>query len=309
MEHLLLLAIALFAVIHGAQFATHYSEKIAEGFHLSRYFVGFIIVSFISILPETFIAVNAALIGDASFGLGALLGSNLADLTLVFAILAFVAGKGGVKIEKTMLKKLIVYPFFLMISLILGADGHFSRPEGMVLIVVGVIFYLMVFNKSIGISSRAEEVKHVARNSLLFILSMILLLAGAHFTVEAAGALAGQLGIEMALIGVLVVGLGTIIPELSFSIKAIKNKKHSLAIGNILGAVLADATIVVGLVAVIHPFSFPERIIYIAGGFAVLASILLLLFFKTGYSLKRRDALLLVMIWIIYITVEIVANI
>ena len=70
MEHLLLLAVSLFAVIHGAQFATHYSEKVAESFHLSRYIVGFIVVSFISIMPETFIAVDAALQGDPSFGLG-----------------------------------------------------------------------------------------------------------------------------------------------------------------------------------------------------------------------------------------------
>ena len=308
MEHFLLLAIALYAVIQGAQLATHYSEKLAEGFHLSRYIVGFIIVSFISILPEMLIAINAALQGNASFGLGALLGSNVADLSLIFAILVFVAGKAGIPVEKSMWKKLLVYPLFLTIPLILGADGHFSRAEGLTLIIIGIIFYVFVFKKSIGVSSRSEEIQHRARNVFLLVLSMGLLLAGAHFTGEAAQGLAGWAGVNIALIGVLIVSLGTTIPELSFSIKAIQNKKPALAVGDILGSVLADATLVIGIVAMISPFDFPRQIIFIAGGWMVMLSVLLLVFMKSQRRIKRPEALILIFLWLFYILIEITLN-
>jgi len=86
-ENLLIFIVSLFLVIRGSTLATEYSAKLAEAFRLSKYIVGFIIVAFISILPESLIAINAAIKGIPSFGLGTLLGSNVADLTLIFAIL------------------------------------------------------------------------------------------------------------------------------------------------------------------------------------------------------------------------------
>ena len=264
---------------------------------------------FISILPETFMAVDAAIQGDAAFGLSTLIGSNVADLTLIFAILVFVTTKGGIRVEKGMLKKLYIYPLFLAIPLLLGSDGYFSRADGLTLIAIGVIFYLFVFKKSVGVGSRSVEVTYMKRNMLFLILSMALLLAGAHFTVEAAQELAGQIGVSTALIGILVVSLGTTIPELMFSYRAVKNKNYGLAVGDVLGSVLADATIVIGVVSLIQPFHFPERIIYVAGGFMVCSAVLLLVFMRSGFAIKRREALLLVAVWVAYIASELLVSV
>lgn len=306
MEDALLLGLALFAVIQGAQIASHYSEKIAEGFHLSRYIVGFIIVSFISILPETFIAVDAALRGDASFSLSTLLGSNVADLTIIFSVLTFIAGRHGIRVEKSITHKLLVYPLFLIIPLLVGLDGHYSRAEGAALVIVGLIFYFFVFKKSVGASSHSEETKHRRRNLLMLLIGMGVLLAGAHFTVSASLAMAKDLGISSALIGILVVALGTTIPELFFSARAIKNCKPALAIGDVLGSVLADATIVIGIVALISPFAFPQKIIFIAGTWMVGASIILLYYMRSRFRLSYREGILLIIVWLTYLITEIV---
>lgn len=71
-----------------------------------------------------------------------------------------------------------------------------------------------------------------------------------------------------------IVSFGTTLPELFFSVKAIKNRKNALALGDVLGSVLADATIVVGIIAVITPFDFPRTIADVAGGFMVASSML-----------------------------------
>ena len=93
-ENLLIFAFSLFLVIKGATFATRYAARLAESFRLSKYTIGFIVVAVISILPEMFIALNAAGEGVPEFGLSVLFGSNVADLTLLFAAVIFLAGRG-----------------------------------------------------------------------------------------------------------------------------------------------------------------------------------------------------------------------
>ncbi len=308
MEHFALLILSLYVVAQAAGFATKYAEKVAEGLHIPRYIVGFLLVSFISILPETFIAISSVLQDNPSFGVGTLLGSNVADLTIIFVILVFIAGKGGLKIEKTLLRKIAIYPLFLMIPILLGLDGKFSRAEGATLLLTGIIFSFFVFKRGVDVTSRSRDIRYHLRNAALLGGSMAMLLAGAHFTVNSAVALAVQLGVAPILVGVLVVSLGTTIPELFFGIKAVKAKNHGLAIGDILGSVLADATTVIGIVAIMSPFEFPERIAYTAGGFMVLASILLVILFRTGYRLHRRESLLLLGLWLIYILAELIAS-
>ncbi|NCU30758.1 sodium:calcium antiporter [Candidatus Saccharibacteria bacterium] len=309
MTAITILALSLFAVIQAAAFATKYSEKVAESFRLSRYVVGFVVVSFISILPETLIAINAALQGEPSLGIGTIFGSNVADLTIIFAILVFIAGRRGVRVEKGLMKKLAIYPLFLTIPLLLGVDGHYSREEGMVLIIVGIIFYYSVFRKSVGVSSRDPSItQQRLRNILLLVASMALLLVASYYTAESAVDLAHYLNVKPVLVGVLIISLGTTIPELFFSAKAIRNKKDSMAVGDILGSVLADATIVVGIVAIISPFYFPQIIAYIAGGFMVISSMILINYMRTRLRVVRREAILLIIIYIVYIACELIAN-
>lgn len=305
MEHFALLSISLYVVAQAAGFATKYSEKVAEGLHIPRYMVGFFIVSFISILPETFIAISSSLQGNPSFGIGTLLGSNVADLTIVFVILAFVTGKRGLRIEKGLMRKIMIYPLFLTIPMLLGLDGRFSREEGAVLVVVGLIFSVFVFKRSVDVDRSRLGIRHVALNSMFLLGSMVMLLAGAHFTVESSIKLASAIGVAPILVGILVVSIGTTIPELFFGIKAIKAHNHGLAIGDVLGSVLADATTVIGIVALMSPFAFPQRIAYVAGGFMVMASITLVILIRTNYHLRRRESLLLFGLWVIYIATEI----
>ena len=307
-DNFFLLVLALAVVLQGASLSARYAERIAESFHMSRYLVGFIVVSFVAILPETFIAINAALQGQPSMGVGTLFGSNVIDLTLIMAILTILAGKRGIRVEKGLFKKLRIYPLFLTIPLLLGLDGEFTRAEGATLIIVGIIFYYYMFRNAVGISSRSEEIRHRTRNIVLFLGAMLLLLIGAHFTSSAAVSLAEAMKVSPILIGVLIVSFGTTLPELSFSAKAIKHRKDAMAVGDVLGSVLADATIVVGIVAMIAPFTFSQTITYVAGGFMVASSIILLVFMKSKLKITRREAWLLITVWVAYIVAEVITG-
>ena len=306
-ENLLIFTFSLFLVIKGATLATKYSVKLAENFHLSKYIVGFIVVAFISILPETLISINSAIEGIPEFGLSTLFGSNVADLTLIFGILIVYAGR-GIKIESKILKDIRLYPFFLLLPLIFGLNGHYSQIEGATLIISGTLFYYMVFKNSVEISATLHNGGSKYKNFFLLLFAMILLLIGSHFIVTSATVLAYALKITPILIGMLVVSLGTIMPELFYSLKSVKKKDEGLAIGDILGTVLADATIVVGVLALISPFSFPVKIIYVTGVFMIIASLILLKFMLSGRVISKKEGYMLLVFWICYVIIEFLIN-
>lgn len=306
-DNLLIFTFSLFLVIKGATLATKYSVKLAEGFRLSKYIVGFIVVSFISILPEALISINSAIEGIPEFGLATLLGSNVADLTLVFAILIIYAGR-GIKIESKVLKHIRLYPFFLLLPLVFGFNGHYSRIEGFALVLTGSLFYYLVFKNGTALSEKVSKKNDQYKNLFFLVFAMVLLLIGSHFTVTSATNLAHELKITPILIGMLIVSLGTTLPELFYSLKSVKRKDDGLAIGDILGTVLADATILVGILAFIRPFFFPKEIIYITGGFMMAASIMLLHFMHSGKIISKKEGYLLLIFWMIYAIVEFIVG-
>lgn len=302
-----ILATALFMVTKGATLATVYAARLAESFRLSKYTVGFIIVAVISILPETLIAINAALEGIPAFGLGMLLGSNIADLTLVFALIILLAGR-GLKIESVILKNRGVYSLLMFLPLVLGWDGHFSRLEGLSLIIAGAAFYYVALKNGINGAARTVPASGRLRYSFLLLFSLGLLLVGSHFTVTAATALAAAWGVRPILIGMLIVGLGTTLPELLFSLKSVRKRDDSLAVGDILGTVLVDATVVIGILALVQPFSFPQKIIYLTGVCMVAASFVLFSFMHSKRTLSKKEAYFLFLLWAAFAILEVLAN-
>lgn len=306
-NNLFIFIVALFLVIKGATLATRYAGRLAENFRLSKYTVGFIIIAVISILPETFISINAAIEGIPSFGLGTLFGSNIADLTLLFAMLVFLAGR-SLKVESKIIKNHAVYPFILLLPLILGLNGHFSRLEGAALILAGGIFYYLALKNGIDGSVPLNNGNNKIKNSFLLLFSMAIMLTGGHFTVTSATALANNIGINPILIGMFIVALGTTMPEFFFSLKSVKKHEDSLAVGDLLGTVLADATIVVGILALINPFYFPTKIIYITGLFMVAASFILFRFMQSGRTITKFEARMLFIFWAFFVFVEFMVN-
>ncbi|HMT01508.1 MAG TPA: hypothetical protein PKD96_03290 [Candidatus Absconditabacterales bacterium] len=301
----LIFLVSLFLLVKGATLSTKYAVLLAESFALSKYIVGFIIVAVISILPETLVSINSVIEQTPSFGLSILFGSNVADLTLVFAVIIFFASK-SIKIEPGILKNNRIFPLFLLLPIILGVDGFYNRIDGLALILMGVAFYLISLNSSSIDYTKPTEVDKKNRYKIfLFLLGgIVLLLFGAHFIVVSALEISEFLGVNSLFIGMLIVALGTVMPELLFSLKALKQGNDSLAVGDILGSVLADATVVVGILALCQPFAFPVKIIYTTGAFMFLASFLLFFFMSSERKLSQKEAFLLFLFWIAFIIIE-----
>lgn len=300
------LIIALFLVIKSAEYAIRYSTKIATNLKIPKYIVGFLIVAIISALPETLIGIDSALQGTPSFGLGTLLGANVADLTIIFAIPIFLCSR-CLMVKSKILKHGKLYIFMIALPVMFGFNGYYSRWEGILLILAGFYFYYLMFWRNRESIIKVDGYFSWKYFSFL-LLSMMALLVGANFTVKFGISLAESLNVHPIIIGMFFVGLGTTLPELLFSIKAVKQNHDELAIGDILGMVITDSTIVIGILALISPFAFNPKIIYITGGFMLLSSIILLYFMRTGRSLNKKEAFMLVLFYLLFVFAEYFAN-
>lgn len=303
--NLFIFTLSLFLVVKSAMLATRYASNIAKSFHISRYVVGFFIVAIISILPEAIISINAALAGIPSFGLGLLFGSNVADLSLVFALVVLFSGR-TIKIESKILKTSGAYLLLLLLPILLGFDGYYSRLDGVLLMSVGLFFFYLIFKNDRHQNHADVKISGEERyiNTVFLLLSVGALLMASQFTVHYATVLAGEFNLDPILIGMLVVGLGTTMPELFFSLNSVKKHFDALAVGDILGTVLADATIVVGILAFISPFYFPQTIIYLTGLFMIIAYVILYYFMRSERELSEREGFLLLLFYIAFVIVE-----
>jgi cation:H+ antiporter len=306
--NILLFACAFAVLIKSSSYCIRYSSRLAKHFHLSEFVVSFFIVSIISVFPEATISIMSAFQNVPSFGLGTLLGSNVTDLTLVFGVVALFSVH-GVPVRSQIMKKDFLYLLLLLFPVILGLDARYSRLDGVLLIAAGLLFFI-----TLSIESKLFRKEYInfadrslAKNLALLILSLAVLIASANYTVKFGVAGAHDFGVPAVIVSLTFVSLGTCLPELLFSIRAIQANHCQLALGDILGTVLTDATIILGIVALIRPYSFDPILIYVTGIGMFFAGVLAIVFITTGRELSKMEGLCLIFFYLVFITVQVVA--
>lgn len=303
--NLALFIVSLFVLLKCAGYAIKYSSKIARAMHLPEFLVSFFIIAIVSVLPEATVSIMSAIQGDSSLGLGTLLGSNIADLTIIFGIAALFS-PGGIKIQSKTLRNNFYYLILLLFPLLLGFDGRLSRVDGGILMTIGILFFYKIYKDSRKFTKKFNEAKkeRFSKSLILLLLSLAVLLISAFFTVKYAENFAHEIKIPVIIIGVTVLALGTSLPEMAFSIKAVKKNHDDLALGDILGTVVTDATILLGLIALINPFSYNPYSMYLMGGAVFLSAVFAFSFMRSDKSIDKKEGVILIFIYIIFVLLE-----
>lgn len=266
-------------------------------------------------LPELFVGITAALEKQSSLALGNVLGSNIADISLVIGGASLISGSIGV--VGNFLKKDIFYAFLAgAFPLALLIDGRLSRVEGLLLLLVyGIYNYTVLLERKKRKYSSSQMAKKIIRRlnhrgtdrQLAWVfLGAALLVFSADAIVKLAGLIAFNFKVPLFLVGLFLVAIGTSLPELSFEIRAVKKKEVGMAFGDLLGSVIANSTLILGIVSLINP-------IYLDSGFkpyfwATIAFIVIFLLFwffiRTKRKLERWEGLLLIILYFAFILFE-----
>jgi len=302
--------LALFLVCAGLVTVVYSAdEAIKHVMHLSRYFrltgfvVSFVIAGIVAVLPELSIGVVAALEGTSSLGFGVILGANVADLTLVIGVVALHAGQ--LKMDSTMLKHVKNSFLAVVLPVILFWDAEISRIDGSILILSYVVYlFLMLRTKREDSRVDSETTKLGFASEILFlIMSLVVLFVGGGLVTENAQELSLSLGFPLFLIGV-VVAVGTCLPELVFSLRAAKKKQGEIGLGNILGNVLVDSMLTIGIVALIQPITPSAPILPMSTGIFMAVSAFVVYLLARKGDLNRKDGVLLLIIYGIFLITQ-----
>jgi cation:H+ antiporter len=157
------------------------------------------------------------------------------------------------------------------------------------------LLFLMQYAKNIPELDKLEELEEEIENHFswmkvvpFLLLGFLLVIVGAHFTVESASAIARTFGISEWVIGIIMISLGTSLPELVVSVSAAGKGKVDMAIGNIIGSNMANTTVVLGAAALVNPMPINTSVYLF--DIATMSIATLLLVFLTANKLYTKSA-------------------
>ena len=225
-----LLAGGLILLVWGADRFIDASSKIALQLGVSELVIGLTLIAFGTSAPEVSVAIASVLNQNANIATGTIVGSNIANIGLVFGIsmFAFVGSKG---LSKTPLVCFALSVVWLFIAL---QDLNINVFESIGFIVILLLFLYGLYQESE--SSESSKKEFEAKEIFFALVSLTALIIGAQVTVENAEKLALLFGISEIVIGLTIIAVGTSLPELAASLAALYKQKGQMIVGNIIGS-------------------------------------------------------------------------
>jgi len=292
-------------LIFGGHWLIRATGKIATLLRVPTLIISLVLIAYGSSSPEIAVSLSAALKGANEIVIGNVVGSNIINITLVLALGALVAPLNA---HIDLLKR--EAPLLLVVTVLMGLallDGKLSRIEGILGLLMGAVYtmYLIVSalkerrkndthpENIIGVSNRSWIVQ-----ALIGIVSLAVMIYGADLFVKGAIQLSEILGMSKLVIGIVVVAIGTSLPELVTTVIAVIKKEDDIAISNVMGSNIFNILIVLGVTATVSPVTLGA----VDSGFWVDLSVMgaaavALVVFISGRShkiLRWHGALLLV---------------
>lgn len=311
------LGIIFFSVIliKGTDIIVVHVKSIARKTNLGGYYLTAIIIGMATSLPELFVGITSSLDNQPILSLGNVIGSNIADISLVVGLAAVIGGSLKVKNHDIEAKDLLhafiagIIPFLLLL------DKTLSRVDGLILISMYGFYNYLILNRRrkyfenedgiiVGLLRRIHH-NHVAKDFMYTFLGISAILFSSDMIVKLGGSFAKGMGIPIILVGLFIVAVGTSLPELAFEIEAIKKKETEMFLGNLLGSLVANGTFIIGITALINPITVQAISEYYIAIFTFIVTfVMFFIFIHSKKSLERWKGILLIAAYLMFLTIE-----
>ena len=306
---MLYIIIGLIGLWLGTRLIINGSIGIAKRFNLSHAFVGVAILAVGTDLPEVFVSIRASLLhlkGIDSSGIitGNAIGSSISQITFILGVaglfLHFRVGRKDLKRDGLALLTSILLLFLF------GLDGLITRWEGGILMTVYFLYYvflLKTYEKNTEPYPEGKEYS-LAALVLFLLLGFAILIFSSHLVVHHAMLLAEKWGVAQSFVGIVLIGLGTSLPELAVSVGAAFRKSIGMSIGNIIGSNIFDGLIPIGLAGVISTTNIEGNLLTFDLPFLLSVTFLVLVFLRTKRGISKPEGIALILIFLLYIAIK-----
>ena len=307
MQNILFIVLGLTLLIGGGNWLLKSAVALSLRLNIPKIVIGMTIVSFATSAPELIVSITAALEGFPDLALGNVVGSNIANLGLVLAIILLL---GSIEVRRSfyttdwpmmMLATLVFFGFIFF-------DGKFVRYEGIIMVVLLFLFliYLLKFQKTAVVEEAHEDDIPLPLYKALLYLAIggAALWGGSELLVNGAVGMANRYGVSERIIGITIVSIGTSIPELVASVIAIVKKEKAISLGNLIGSNIFNIMAVLGITSILTPIKVIDQgllsndIFWMVG---ISFLIFPLVFFPKGHRLGWRDGTVLLIVYAAFI--------
>ncbi len=309
--NLIVFLIACIVLVTSGSLLVKTLTKIAAFLKMSEFVVGFIIMAFATSIPELFVGVTSALAGKSALALGNVIGANIINLTLVIGI-AILLGR-GIKIESKKTKTDSLYMVLIaalpMVLMIIGSS--LSRIDGIILLAAFALYARRIlkqrrlFKKEIEDGIKKTE---IILTTILFVFSLALLFLSARFVVKYATLLSVDLALPPIIVGLFIISIGTTLPELTFGSRAVLAGHSEMALGNLIGSVIVNSTLVLGITAIIFPITANLLLFSVSAIFMVVVAFLFATFVESGDKLYVKEGISLILLYVFFVIIEFYIN-
>ena len=297
---------------------------LAERTGLPKIVIGATVVSLGTTLPEAFVSVMAAYMGNPGLALGNGVGSIIADTGLIFGLTCVLAAvpvnrfilnrTGWVQVSAALLLVLI------SIGALMSTDGEpmLERWVGFLFLILLVCYMYVTYvwaKQGASVLEEEEEAVHelmgLGKCWLLVIGGLILVVSGARVLVPAASEIAVRFGVPDDVIAATMVAFGTSLPELMTAIAAVRKGHPEITVGNIVGADVLNVLFVIGAAAAAAPLAIPENFFYFhfPAMLAILVSFRIFISMNTAGVFYRWQGIWLLSLYVGYVTLGYALNI
>ncbi len=284
--------IAMGVLIWGAEMIINQSERIALKFKIPEFIIGATLIALGTSLPEMAASIAASYNGKPDIAIANVIGSNILNITLVLATVFIISKK--INPSRDFFAKDSTWALVpVLVFILMIIDGMISRFDAALLLLLMGAYLLFLLQDAKNIPE--EDLEDLDESTFSWVKVMpilfagfVLVIVGAHFTVESASEIAKDFGISEWIIGIVMISLGTSLPELVVSISAAMRGKVDMAIGNIIGSNMANTTVVLGAAALTSPMAINASAYIFDIATMIVATLLLV--FITANKLYNKSA-------------------
>jgi cation:H+ antiporter len=308
MNDIAIFVVSLVVLIWGADLLIAQSEKIAKHFGLSEFFIGATLIALGTSLPEMAASIAASIDGHPAISLSNIIGSNILNITLVLGTVFLIAK--NINPHRDFFAQdssWALFPVFIFI--LMATDGVVSRFDGGLLIVLmGAYLLFLIQNgremllEDVNTDDDDDDKKHFAwgRTGGMLLAGFVAVIVGADYLIGSASALARTFGISEWIIGIIMISMGTSMPELVVSIVAARKGKADMAIGNIIGSNMANISVALGAAALARPLTF-DPMLYLFDILTLLIATLMLVFLSANKLYNRAAGISLLIVLLVFL--------
>ncbi|HEC96217.1 MAG TPA: sodium:calcium antiporter [Euryarchaeota archaeon] len=287
MVSILILSVALVASIiilaKGSDIFTDAAKELSHILGITYTVVGILIVSISTTLPENTVSIYSAATGAPQVAFGNGVGSIIFNVGVAVAIGSIL--KKGNKLDSHVYMEDI--PVMMGLTLLAWVfsyiNSDISRLEGTILLILGIVYYVLRFRRSKS-RENAKRSDNLPKMILLLLTGLLMVVLGSVGLKESGVRIAKELGVPEIYISIVLIAVGTSIPELATAVASALKGVGEISVGNVIGANIIDVSIAVGLAAVICPIPIDPQSLSLTFPFTLA----IFLIFEIGVLIRKR---------------------